>query len=75
MYSNRHNISRINFAGNNKRGIVGNLKNAIAVDFDWQEQRVYWSNIDISVLETKTTIHSANFDGTDPQVGIFIRPG
>ena len=38
--------------------IVRGLRNAIGVDFDWQEQRIYWTD----VLTDK--IQRAKFDGS-----------
>ena len=39
--------------------IISGLRNAIGVDFDWQEQRIYWTD----VLTDK--IQRAKFDGSE----------
>ena len=62
LYSNRVSIRKLQIRGNAGRAryseIVRGLRNAIGVDFDWQEQRIYWTD----VLTDK--IQRAKFDGS-----------
>jgi integrin beta 2 len=63
LYSNRVSIRKVNVKGKGGRvrysEIISGLRNAIGVDFDWQEQRIYWTD----VLTDK--IQRAKFDGTE----------
>lgn len=46
IISNRHFIWRYTVDGRSKGHVLAvNLTNAVAVDYDWLEQRVYWSDI------------------------------
>ncbi|CAB4036078.1 Prolow-density lipo receptor-related 1, partial [Paramuricea clavata] len=62
LYSNRVSIRKIQMRGKGGRvrysEIIRGLRNAIGVDFDWQERRMYWTD----VLTDK--IQRAKFDGS-----------
>ena len=71
VLSNRLSIQKVEISGKQGRTryseVVRGLQNAIGVDFDWQEQRLYWTD----VLTDK--IQRAKFDGT--QVETLISGG
>jgi hypothetical protein len=46
IVSYRHYIQRVSFTGSVAEPIlVSGLNNAVAIDFDWKEQYIYWSDI------------------------------
>ncbi len=44
LVSNRYYIRNVTMAGKTEL-LALDLKNAVALDFDWQESRVYWSDV------------------------------
>ncbi|XP_028393318.1 low-density lipoprotein receptor-related protein 2-like [Dendronephthya gigantea] len=71
LYSNRVSIRKIPLVGKGGRvrysEVVSGLRNTIGVDFDWQERRIYWTD----VLTDK--IQRAKFDGS--QVETIVSGG
>lgn len=65
IISNRHVIWRYTVDGRAKGHVLNtNLTNAVAVDYDWLEQRVYWSD----VTSTLSRIGRVFFNGTGFEV-------
>lgn len=44
IFSNKYYIREMDMQGHMTL-IANNLTNAVAVDFDWQEQCIYWSDV------------------------------
>ncbi len=44
LISNRYYIRNITLDGRNETLIVRNLTNAVALDYDWKERKIYWSD-------------------------------
>ena len=45
LISNRYYIRNVSLSGSVVELMASDLQNAIALDFDWQEQYVYWSDV------------------------------
>ncbi|KAG0716890.1 Low-density lipoprotein receptor-related protein 1 [Chionoecetes opilio] len=45
IFTNRHVIREMNVDGNNSRPLVANLTNAVGLDYDIQENCIYWSDV------------------------------
>ncbi|RWS16456.1 hypothetical protein B4U79_10678 [Dinothrombium tinctorium] len=45
LFSNRYFIRQMDFKGHDSHLKVSNLTNAVALDYDWEEKCVYWSDI------------------------------
>lgn len=45
LISNRYYLRNVSLTGSAVMLLASDLQNAIALDFDWQEQRVYWSDV------------------------------
>lgn len=45
IFTNRYYIREIDFRGHNSRLLVNNLTNAVALDFDYNEKCLYWSDV------------------------------
>ena len=43
IYSNKHFLRNVSFFGSQRGILTGNLTNAVALDFDWSTQCVFWS--------------------------------
>lgn len=43
IYSNKHFIRNVSFSGNQKGVVRANLTNAVALDFEWSTQCLFWS--------------------------------
>lgn len=60
LVSNRYFVWRYSTDGRNKGHVIKNLTNAVAVDYDWIEQRVYISD----VTSTSSRIIRVFFNGS-----------
>ena len=54
----------IDFSGLNYTLIAANLTNAVALDYDYQEMKIYWSD----VTQQDSRISCMNMDGTNRTV-------
>ncbi|CAM5999847.1 unnamed protein product, partial [Sphagnum balticum] len=45
IFTNRYYIRQVDPHGHDTKLIVRNLTNAVALDFDWQEKCLYWSDV------------------------------
>lgn len=50
--------------GQERNVLVSNLQNAVALDFDWAEKYIYWSD----VMNTGSSLSRMKVDGTGKQV-------
>ncbi|XP_023030772.1 low-density lipoprotein receptor-related protein 1 [Drosophila willistoni] len=73
IFSNRYYIRQVNVTGNGTI-LINQLSNAVALDFDWDSQCLYWSDVTSTVgtikryceLENKTqTLHQAMLKNPD----------
>ncbi len=62
LISNRYYIRNITLDGRNETLIVNNLTNAVALDFDWLERKIYWSD----TTSTQSRIMRMGDDGGEP---------
>ncbi|XP_047139272.1 low-density lipoprotein receptor-related protein 1 isoform X1 [Hydra vulgaris] len=51
IFSDGKSIREINSATGDLKSLVDGLSNAIGVDFHWQEQRLYWSDVGTDKIE------------------------
>lgn len=59
LISNRYYIRNITLDGTHEKLVVKELTNAVALDFDWQEHKIYWSD----TTSTQSRIMRMNEDG------------
>ena len=59
LFSDRYDIRRLSLDRKNYHTVVSELINVVAVDYDWREQRIFWST------NSPKGIKSAKMDGTD----------
>lgn len=45
IFSNRYYIRQIDLHGHDTELLARNLTNSVALDFDWQEKCLYWSDV------------------------------
>ena len=77
-FSNRYYIRQINTKGHDNKLLIRNLTNAVALDFDWAQRCIYWSDVtalgssikrlcEINSNETSTEqiLHSATVQSPD----------
>ena len=65
MFSNRYYIRNVTLGwANNVELVAMNLTNAVALDFDWEERRIYWSD----VTSTSSRILRMYDNGTQQEV-------
>ena len=64
LVSNRYYIRNITLNGSVVDLLAADLQNAVALDFDWQEQYIYWSD----VMSSGSNISRMRFNGTGRQV-------
>ena len=67
LVSNRYyirNITLHGMTGMERNVLVSNLQNAVALDFDWTEKMIYWSD----VMNTGSSLRRMKLDGTGGQV-------
>jgi low-density lipoprotein receptor-related protein 1 (alpha-2-macroglobulin receptor) len=50
--------------------LASDLQNAVALDFDWAEQYIYWSD----VMSSGSNISRMKIDGTNREVGQCLWP-
>ncbi|CAH1788845.1 unnamed protein product [Owenia fusiformis] len=60
VVANRYYMRKVSFDGSSVSLIASDLINAVAVDFDWQSQMIYWSD----VTSTSSTINRINISKT-----------
>lgn len=80
IFSSRYYIRQINTNGFDNKLLVRNLTNAVALDFDWAEHCIYWSDVtalgssikrlcetytDINRTSTEQILHSATVQSPD----------
>ena len=61
IFSDHKEIRQIDMEKNTISTLVDGLKSAIGVDFSWEEQMVYWSDV------SEDKIERMNFNGTGRQ--------
>lgn len=59
IFSDRHDIRVLSLDGKSTNALLSELINVIAIDFDYQEKRIFWST------SSPKGIKSAKMDGTD----------
>lgn len=67
LVSNRYYIRNITLhgtTGQERNVLVSNLQNAVALDFDWTEKYIYWSD----VMNTGSSMSRMKIDGSGKQV-------
>ena len=45
MFANRHDLREFNLHGRDYINLVGGLRSAVAIDFHYSQQRLYWSDV------------------------------
>ena len=65
LVSNRYYIRNISLDGNQISLVASDLINAVALDYDWAERRIYWSD----VTSQNSSIQRMHDDGTHKEVG------
>jgi low-density lipoprotein receptor-related protein 1 (alpha-2-macroglobulin receptor) len=64
LVSNRYYLRNITVDGGTVDLLASDLQNAVALDFDWAEQYVYWSD----VMSSGSNISRMKIDGTTREV-------
>ncbi len=64
IFSHRYDMRSIDLGGVDYTLIAANLTNAVALDFDWKDQKIYWSD----VTQQDSRISVMNMDGTEKKV-------
>ena len=67
LIANQYYIRNVSIHGGKIMVIKLNLTNAVALDFDWVERRIYWSDVTSSVSKIMRMYEN----GTDTQVTLF----
>lgn len=57
LFANRHDIRRINLYSGNYQLLVDGLKSAVAIDYDYEEEKFFWTDI---ALETINMVQVSN---------------
>lgn len=60
----------VNISQTSQKLISKNLTNAVGLDYDWREKKIYWSD----VTNSEHSISRMNFDGSGVQVSISDDP-
>ena len=47
-----NNISRVNIDGNNSQTMVAGLNNGVAIDYDYYNDRMYWTDVSRGHIKT-----------------------
>lgn len=68
LVSNRYYLRNITLNGTAVDLMAANLQNAVALDFDWVEQYIYWSD----VMSTGSNISRMKKDGSERQVCFYL---
>ncbi|XP_022111824.1 prolow-density lipoprotein receptor-related protein 1-like [Acanthaster planci] len=63
-FSNRYYIRSVDLGGANYRLVTRELTNAVALDFDYEEDRIYWTE----VTHQNSTISRMFLNGTGPEI-------
>ena len=64
LFANRYYIRSLDLYGNNYNLVQAQLTNAVALDFDCQERKVYWSD----VTQQDSTISRMDINGSGTEV-------
>lgn len=65
LLANRYYIRLVNMTTGSSAILFSNLTNAVAVDYDWKEQYVYWTDI----TSFNSSINRMPFNNTFHKVG------
>jgi len=68
IVSNRYYLRNMSLDGAMVHLIADNLHNSVALDFDWAERMIYWSD----VVSTGSNISRMNADGTGREVSYIV---
>ena len=68
LLSNRYYIRNVTLNGSTINLVAKDLDNAVALDFDWLERRIYWSD----VTSTGSNISRMFENGTQREVTCFV---
>ena len=69
LLSNRYYIRNVTLNGSTINLVAKDLDNAVALDFDWLERRIYWSD----VTSTGSNISRMFENGTEREVTCFAK--
>lgn len=50
LFANRHDIRRINLYSGNYQLLVDGLKSAVAIDYDYEEDKYFWTDIALETI-------------------------
>lgn len=64
LVTNRYYIRNISTDGLRTENIATNLSNAVALDYDWLEQKIYWTD----VTSMGSVIGRMDFSGSNREV-------
>ncbi len=67
LFSDRYDIRKLSLDGQSYVTLLSELINVVAVDFDYKEQRIFWST------NSPKGIKSATMDGTDVKTIVKLR--
>ncbi|XP_078701573.1 prolow-density lipoprotein receptor-related protein 1-like isoform X3 [Branchiostoma floridae x Branchiostoma belcheri] len=63
MFSNRYYIRKLDFSGRTYEIVLGGLNNAVALDFDVKEERIYWTDVTTQrSMIRRAYINGSNFE-------------
>lgn len=50
LFANRHDIRRLNLYSGNYQLLVDGLKSAVAIDYDYEEDKFFWTDIALKTI-------------------------
>jgi very low-density lipoprotein receptor len=45
LYANRHDIRMMGVHSRHHQSLIDNLRSAVAIDYDYSESKIYWSDV------------------------------
>lgn len=67
LFSNRYQLRTVGVDGSNYTTLQVNVTNAVALDYDWEERMIYWS--DVTLQNSK--ISRANITHGTTEVSLY----
>lgn len=50
LYANRHDMRMVGLHSRHQQSVIENLTSAVAIDYDYAERKIYWSDVALEKL-------------------------
>lgn len=69
IVTNRYYLRNVSMDYNSTQTLISkNLTNAVGLDYDWRDQKIYWTD----VSSDKTAISRMDFNGSNIEVHVVL---